>query len=455
MIVDNAAVENLLQRFSGGAPRYTSYPSAAHFQENFSVSVAESLLQGIPNGATVSLYLHIPFCRSLCHYCGCFTRVVHDDTPIRNYLNLLEQEIDLVGRKAERRFNIGHIHFGGGSPNLLSCADVRRLLDLIEKNIGPLCNAEIAMESDPRQLSASKVKDYVAAGVNRVSLGVQDFNEDVQRAVNRVQPFAQIEECTRWLRDAGIRSINFDLIYGLPFQTAETVADNVFKAAALGADRVALFGYAHVPWMRQHQKNLEKFPLPDAKTRWEQERAAREAFHEEGYIPIGMDHFALPGDTLVSAMRAGQLRRNFQGYTTDQAQTLIASGLSAISGLPNAYVQNTSSFKFYRESLEQGRLPIEKGFVLSAEDVLRANIIEQLMCYFTIDVGELCKQHGFSPDFVDRSLEKVRSMEKDGIVETDGTVVRVSDRGQYFVRSICACFDTHIESQEKRYARAV
>lgn len=441
--------------YGGSAPRYTSYPSAAHFQEGFSPSVYERLLKSRPDKAEVSLYIHIPFCRSLCHYCGCFTRVVHDDDPVNAYVRLLEKEINLAGEMAGRRLSASHIHFGGGSPNLLKAQDLEHLLSTIDMNFKIQKGAEIAMECDPRQLTAGKARDYAIAGVNRVSLGVQDFNEKTQRAINRIQPFSLVAACTVWLREAQIRNINFDLIYGLPYQTPETVADNAFKAIALEVDRVALFGYAHVPWLKQHQRNLEKHPLPDAQERYEQAQAARRIFIENGYVPVGMDHFAKPGDPLAIAAREGHLHRNFQGYTTDESRALMGFGLSAISRLPECYAQNTSSLALYRERLEQGKLPVEKGLCLCNEDRLRADIIERLMCYFTVDAGEICKMHGFSPGSVDESFLKLRDMEKDGLVEIDGRIVNITDRGRHFVRSVCACFDAYFKQSGKSYARAV
>jgi oxygen-independent coproporphyrinogen-3 oxidase len=310
------------------------------------------------------------------------------------------------------------------------------------------------MECDPRQMTAEKIKDYALAGINRISFGVQDFNEKTQQAINRVQPFSQVAECVLWMREAGIKSVNFDLMYGLPYQTAETVADNAFKAAALGADRVALFGYAHVPWMKPHQRILEKHGLPGAPERYRQAEAARAILLEEDYAAVGMDHFALPGDALASAAREGRLHRNFQGYTTDRAAAIIGFGLSAISSLPEAYVQNTSASGFYKDCLERNKLPVEKGRRLSGEDRLRADIIERLMCYFTVDAGEVCRLHGYAPSFIDSSLWKLKDMEEDGLVELDGKVVTVTKKGEYFIRAVCACFDAYIQDSG-RYARAV
>lgn len=449
-------IKSMLNCYGAPAPRYTSYPSAAHFENDFQPTQVADALSAQPEGRGVSLYIHIPFCRQLCQYCGCFTRVVRDDAPVQDYLSLLEKEITLAGELSGRRLSAAHIHFGGGSPNLLTGDDVGRILGRIDFNFNIQANTTIALEADPRQMTFAKAQAYARGGVNRISLGVQDFNEQTQKAINRIQPFAMVSECVSGLREVGIRAINFDLMYGLPHQTADTVAENAFKASALGVDRVSLFGYAHVPWMRTHQKKLEKFGLPDAAQRYEQEQAARDIFLEEGYAAIGMDHFALPTDAMAVAAREGRLHRNFQGYTVDSQPLLLGFGLSSISRFPEMYAQNTSSAKLYAERLEQGLLPVEKGRFLSGEDRLRAAIIEQLMCHFTADAGAVCEAQGFATDFLDSSLRGLAPMTRDGLVRVEGRSVQVREPGRYFVRSVCAAFDGVLQREPgKSYARAV
>ncbi|MBI1954318.1 MAG: oxygen-independent coproporphyrinogen III oxidase [Proteobacteria bacterium] len=446
-------LQKLIKRYGGPAPRYTSYPSAAQFKSGLLPSFQEQFLKNLPPNLSASLYLHIPFCRSLCHYCGCFTRVIHNDNPLRDYLNLLEKEIAQLSSKIPYRFPVKHIHFGGGSPNLLTAEDIKRLLNVINVTFQLQQDAEIAIEADPRQMTAIKARDYAEVGINRVSLGVQDFQDKTQKVINRLQPFSNIVDCTAWLRKAGVKDINFDLMYGLPYQTVETVLDNVFKALSLEPDRIALFGYAHVSWLKPHQKNLEKYELPNDIQRYEQAEAARKAFNSKGYISIGMDHFAKPDDLMALTMKERKLRRNFQGYTTDCSALLFGFGLSAISHLPQAYVQNTSSFKLYKKRIEQHCLPVEKGFELSKEDKLRADIIEKLMCYFTVDIKEVCQE--FSLNFLEESLQKLKHLKKDGLVDINGTVITITEQGKPFVRSVCTCFDAYFQEVEKRYARAV
>lgn len=447
--------KQLLEKYGGPAPRYTSYPPATRFRPVGSADSYRDQLIVLPEDEIVSLYLHIPFCRSLCSYCGCMTRVVHDDEPIRNYVRQVEKEINLVVTTLRHRHRVGHIHFGGGSPNLLLRDDLNLLMTSVKANFTVMPDAEIAMEVDPRQMTRDKAADYAHAGINRISLGVQDFQESTQKAINRIQPFSQIESCVRWLRDAGIGAINFDLMYGLPYQTVESIADNIQKAISLNPDRVALFGYAHVPWMKLHQKILEKYALPDMAERYRQSETARHMLKQAGYNAIGMDHFARNGDLLALAYKSGAIKRNFQGYTRDKADTLIGFGLSAISRVPGAYVQNTSHLGAYLEKLERGRFPNERWMQITDEDRLRGEIIENLMCYFNVDCEDVCKKHGFSAAYLDPALKKLDIMKLDGLLKVKGRTVSVTESGMVFIRAIAACFDAYYEGGVLRHARSV
>lgn len=382
-------------------------------------------------------------------------KVARTDEPIRNYMDSLLGEVALLGALTGRRLTARHIHFGGGSPNLLDGLDIERLLDRIGRNFNIAADSEIAIEADPRQITAEKARIYARAGINRASLGVQDFNESTQKAINRIQPLAMVSSAVAALRDAGIEKINFDMIYGLPYQTPETMAANAFQVSALRADRVALFGYAHVPAVKPHQKNLERHGLPDARQRYEQERAARAVLCGEGYQAVGMDHFALPGDPLAQAARRGRLRRNFQGYTDDQSLAVIALGVSAISHVEGFFTQNTASFDVYSGQIAQGVVPVERGYEASAEDRLRAAVIERLMCDFYVDAGALCREHGFAEDFLDGAFRKIDPLEGAGIAEVRGRSVGIPAEGRYFVRSVCAAFDAYVQAGGTGYARAV
>lgn len=447
--------KKLLEKYGGPVPRYTSYPPATRFHPVGCTDSYRDHLLALPEGETISLYLHIPFCRSLCSYCGCTMRVVHDDDLIRNYVRLLEKEINLVATTLRHHHSISHIHFGGGSPNLLLRDDISLLLTSIRANFSLAPDVEIAMEADPRQLTQDKAFDYARAGINRISLGVQDFQEKTQKAINRIQPFSQIESCTRWLRDAGINAINFDLMYGLPYQTVDSISDNVQKAMSLKPDRVALFGYAHVPWMKPHQKILEKYALPDMIERYDQSEIARDMLKQGGYSPIGMDHFARKNDPLAVAHETGVVKRNFQGYTNDRADTLIGFGLSAISRVPGAYVQNTTFFSSYKDKLENGIFPDERWIHITNEDRLRGDVIESLMCYFNVDCADTCKKHGFSAAHLDSDLEKLDMMKHDGLLKVKGRTISVTETGAVFIRAIAACFDAYYEEGIFRHARSV
>lgn len=445
------SLTKLLDSYGGAVPRYTSYPSAVQFKNDFQYPRTEKKLES----RDVSIYVHIPFCRSLCSYCGCMTRVAKNDSPIQDYLVSLENEISLLGGLTEYKLNAGHLHFGGGSPNLLDGQTISEIIDLIDIHFNIRDGAEIAIEADPRQMTQEKAWDYASAGINRVSLGVQDFHPQTQAAINRIQPFSMIDSCVSWLRQAGIKSINFDLMYGLPYQTVDTVSANVQKALSLMPDRAAVFGYAHVPWMRPHQKILERHPLPDAQERFLQAESVRRGFLESGYRAIGMDHFSLPQDSLARAVDAGTLRRNFQGYTQDSFHDLIGIGISSISRLPNAYVQNTTSFKTYKEKLNEGVLPIEKGCPLSREDKMRSEIIEQLMCYLKVDTAKICQNNGFPAKFLAPDLESLHEMINDGLVQVTGSNLMVTDIGRPFVRTVCSKFDPYFDKGKNRHARAV
>ncbi len=314
--------------------------------------------------------------------------------------------------------------------------------------------AELAMEIDPRTLTREYVGVLAEAGITRVSLGVQDFNPRVQTAVNRVQSFEQTARVADWLRAAGIGSINLDLMYGLPYQSEASVEATVQRALALDADRIVLFGYAHVPWMKRHQRLISEEALPGGGERFEQSRVAAETLMSAGYQPIGLDHFAKSGDALAQRQRAGRLRRNFQGYTTDESGTIIGFGASAIGTLPDGYVQNGSSTVAYRAAIVAGRLATARGSALTAEDRLRRDIIERLMCDLRVDLGELCTAHDSGADRFAAELSKLDALANDGLVERVGYNINVPERMRPFVRTVCAVFDAYISDDDMRFSRA-
>lgn len=444
-----------VEKYNAGVPRYTSYPTANHFHDGVSNDDYHKWLNKLPEDEEISLYLHIPFCKKMCWYCGCNTRIVSKYEPVSNYAKTLATEIELVASYINRKQKVSHIQWGGGTPTFLSSQDFEFLFAKIREKFDVLDTAEISVEIDPRTLQEEKVKTLAKVGVNRASLGVQDFDHSVQEAINRVQPYEQTEQTVKWLRENGIKDINFDLIYGLPLQTLDTIKKSVKLTKKLGADRVALFGYAHVPWFKSHQKVLEQHHLPTAEERYEMFNVATEAFLAEGYSSIGIDHFAVKEDSMTKALENKTLHRNFQGYTVDDSQTLIGLGASSISCLPSGYVQNSPSTKSYEESINNGLFAIERGIAVSNEDVFARAIIEQLMCYFKVDLEDIANKFEIPLSDLNSSMEKLRYLVNDGFISLDGYKVTINEEGKALTRVVSACFDTFWMEKEGQHAKAI
>jgi oxygen-independent coproporphyrinogen-3 oxidase len=454
-------------------PRYTSYPTAPHFSAEIGREIYAAWLRALPEAATLSLYLHVPFCTELCRYCGCTTKAVRRLAPVEAYATLLKTEIELIGA-ATRARRVVHLHWGGGTPSILGASHLGALVERLATTFDLAPLQEHAIELDPRRLDAALASTLARVGVTRASLGVQDFSPHVQQAIGRLQPFAQVEQAVAALRAAGIANINIDLMYGLPRQTVGDVIRSAELAVSLKPARLALFGYAHVPWFKPHQRLIEEAALPGAGERMAQMHAAAETLEECGYVPIGLDHFALPGDDLRRAPRAGQLRRNFQGYTTDPADALIGLGASSIGRLPQGYVQNAPDIGAYARAIESGQFATARGFELSGEDRLRASIIERLMCDLAVDLDaevraaqrNTAQAHAThscarslgdmqpSIDFADElaALDKLSDM---GIVQCDGRRIYVTAAGRPFVRLVAAAFDAYLPKDQKRHSVAV
>jgi oxygen-independent coproporphyrinogen-3 oxidase len=438
----------LLAKYDRPVPRYTSYPTAPHFHDGIGRHDYREWLAELPSDVRLSLYLHVPFCHELCWYCGCHTTVARRYHPVAEYRDLLLREIDLVGATIGGRRPVRHIHFGGGTPTMLAPDDLRLLGGRLRARFDLEDAAEFAVEIDPRRLTRETVDALAATGVNRASLGVQDVNPEVQLAINRWQPFTVVERAVDWLRTAGIDGINFDLMYGLPRQTTARVRASVDAALALRPSRVALFGYAHVPWMKRHQRLIDEAALPDAAQRAAQFEAAGARLQEAGYVAIGLDHFALPEDSLAVAQREGRLHRNFQGYTTDDGAALLGFGASAIGSLPQGYVQNAVPILKYRDAIRGGRLATARGIRISADDRLRRGIIERLMCDFAVDLNGSARS-------LAAELEALEPFRADGLLTVDEGVIRVESAGRPLIRTICAVFDAHLQQGLARHSRAV
>lgn len=436
-------------------PRYTSYPTAPHFHAAINGDVVAHWLQTMPEAKDgVSLYFHIPYCREMCWFCGCFTKVTKSDAIIGKYVGLLKQEIALVAAKVGKR-DVSHIHLGGGSPTILSPELFLEIMDTVQQHFTVLPNAEIAVEMDPRTLSESKVAAYANAGVNRASMGIQDFNEQVQTAINRIQPYRIAFQSVQWLREYGIDRVNLDLVYGLPHQSLETLKETVELVLTLKPERIALFGYAHVPWMKKHQRLIDEAMLPDGELRAAMLEQATADLVAAGFETIGFDHFALPHDALAVAQREKRLHRNFQGYTTDEAETLIGFGISSIGHLPQGYVQNTSDIHTYEKAILAGQLPIARGCALTEDDRVRAEIIEAIMCNFEVDLDMIAHKHHAGVHKFDAERARLQELEAQGLVTMHAHNVTVTDEGRALVRVVAAVFDAYLEFSSERHSVAI
>ena len=444
----------LLARFDQRVPRYTSYPTAPHFQPGGGERYV-GWLRSLPADEPISLYVHVPFCSSLCWFCGCHTKIVRRYEPIARYVELLIKEIDLLVATVGSDRKLGHLHFGGGSPTILAGDDICRLGEHLHRCFRVDDDAEIAIEIDPRGVSQDKIATLAAIGATRASIGLQDINPDVQKAVNRIQPLSTTGRVVDWLREAGVEAINVDLMYGLPHQDLDGIGRTVDAAVSLAPDRLALFGYAHVPWMKKHQKLIDEQALPDAIMRWAQFEHASNCLGAAGYQPIGLDHFAKPDDTLARAQLRGELRRNFQGYTVDAAAALIGLGPSAIGALPDAYVQNETPLHAWRDSVSEGGFAIARCLVLDDEDRLRRAVIERLMCDLEVDLAASLAAFDRDADHFTSEIERLDKLAADGIVERDSMTINVPEPARPLVRVAAAVFDQYLALSEARHARAV
>ncbi len=422
-------------------PRYTSYPTAPNFAAAVDASDYRQWLRTLGGSSIVSVYLHIPFCRQMCWYCGCHTSVTRRQPPVSRYVETLVREIRLVESEMQGRPKIGHLHWGGGSPTLLAPADIDKIRDALAEAfvIDPL--AENAVEVDPRTLTEPLAGAFGRAGVNRASVGVQSFDPVVQSAINRIQGYSTVAAAVAMLREHGIPGINFDLIYGLPFQTRQSCLDTVEQALQLQPNRLSVFGYAHVPSFKPHQRKIDEAALPGPAERQKQAGVIADALTSAGYRQIGLDHFALPGDSLAIASERGLLHRNFQGYTTDRCSDLIAFGASAIGRLPQGFVQNATRIPDYERRIGEGRLATVRGCRISDDDSRRAAIIEQLMCNYRAQLGA-----------VDAPIER---LEADGLIRRSGSWIEVTEQGRPLVRAVAAAFDSYLPSSNATHVAAV
>ncbi len=452
---------DLVAKYDVSAPRYTSYPTAPHFRDSFreaDLLRAIRVSNGDPIPRDLSAYVHIPFCLSPCFYCGCARIITHDRGRAATYLTRLYREIELVASRFDRDRRLAQLHFGGGTPNFLDIGQLLELIDTLQRHFACRLDAarEFGIELDPRFCDADYARQVAAAGINRVSIGVQDFDPEVQRAVNRIQSVDETAAVMAGARLGGVRSINLDLIYGLPRQTPESFARTLEQVIALRPDRIAAYGYAHLPERFKAQRQIDKYDLPDAATRLTLLQQTVEALTSAGYVHIGVDHFALPRDDLALALAAGTLQRNFQGYSTHAACDLIGFGMSAISHVGQSFSQNAKDLVGYYAALDNGRLPVARGLLLDEDDLVRADLIQRLMCSGVVDIPAFEARHLVDfPAYFRESLGRLAPLAADGLVERAPDRITVTARGQFLLRNIAQCFDAHAASPDIRYSRAV
>lgn len=450
---------DLIRKYAVPGPRYTSYPPANRFHEDMDSVDLESALtvdNADPN-RPLSLYFHLPFCESRCWYCGCTTIITRRYDWADSYLAELKREIDLVARRINGERLVEQLHFGGGTPTFFSPETLRELGRTIHANFSFTPDAELSIEIDPRCVTPEHVAVLAEMGINRASLGIQDTNLEVQEAIHRVQPMELNRLAVETLREAGIKDINFDLIYGLPCQTAETVAQTIEDVLTLAPDRLSVFSYAHVPWMKPAQRIFDqRGQMPDAEAKLTMFGVIRAQLLAQDFVDIGLDHFARPTDALAVAQREGTLHRNFQGYSTKAGASLYGFGISSISSTEEVYWQNPKSLATYREALQAGRLPAEKGYRLTAEDRRRRELIMKLMCERRLDFPEIDADRGGSvaAECAD-ALAALRPMEEDGLVEIDAAGLRVLPRGEPLIRVVAMAFDQNFVQKGKAHALSV
>jgi oxygen-independent coproporphyrinogen-3 oxidase len=450
--------QELIKKYDRPGPRYTSYPPATEFSEKFGRDYyTKHLLESNEKGKPLSLYFHIPFCENACWFCGCnvvINRIRGREVP---YLQRLKREINLLKRYLDFSRDVVQLHWGGGTPNYLTKEQTEWLFNLIRENFNISPDAEISVEIDPRSVDFEYLKLYRDLGFNRISAGVQDFNPTVQKAINRIQPYPLMERVVSQIRQLGFKSLNIDLIYGLPYQTPESFKDTVRKTIALNPDRVAVYNFAYVPWLKPLQRRIDPQTLPQPRQKLEMLKIAIEEFTSAGYVYIGMDHFAKPTDELVLAQREGKLWRNFQGYTTKKGVDLIGIGISSISMLDRYYGQNYKTVRPYYQAVDGGVLPTFRGIELNRDDLIRREVITELICNFRLEKRDIEAKFGIDFDtYFERELEELKPMEEDGLLTLSSDGIKVTPLGRLLIRNICMVFDVYTKRRkERRFSRTI
>jgi oxygen-independent coproporphyrinogen-3 oxidase len=440
---------------ASNVPRYTSYPPANHFQLGVGAKLTEPFISAIERANQASLYIHIPYCDRLCWFCGCHTKQTLSYSPIQSYVGTLCEELRLLHNHLRRKPSLSRIHLGGGSPSLLRPTELAALKKAIESTFTFESGCEISIEIDPSDVGSATIPSLTAFGMNRASIGVQDFDPKVQAAINRIQSYEVTRQVVEELRRNGVNMINIDILYGLPYQDIAKLLSTVDQVLSLRPQRIALFGYAHVPWVKPHQRLIPEDKLPGAEDRVAHARISAKAITDAGYVQIGIDHFALPGDHLAMAAQNGRLRRNFQGYTDDQSDILIGLGASALSKFPGGYLQNQVATGRYTSQIKGGTFAHDRGFAFTNDDKMRGWIIERLMCDFAFRRDDMINIFGAAALGLWHEACTLAQGKLAKTVSANNGSFSILETNRHLARHVVSHFDTHLTSSDFKYSKAV
>jgi oxygen-independent coproporphyrinogen III oxidase len=452
----------IIKKYNQPGPRYTSYPPATFFQTDFGNDkyAAHLTKSNSEKPENISFYLHIPFCRQLCHFCGCNTTLFQGDTLVQKYIGAVIKEIDHVKKFLDKNRKVSQIHWGGGTPNSIPLEYVEEIMDVLKKGFEFTENAEIAMECNPAYLEFDDIDRLSEMGFNRLSIGIQDFNPEILKAVNRLPSKHPVKDLVSHMKTIGFKGLNLDLIYGLPNQTIDNFKESIQKAIEISPDRLVTFSYAHVPWVKPAQKILEEIGLPGPDEKLAMFDAAHQLLIKAGYVSVGMDHYAKPGDELSIALRNKALHRNFQGYCTRETTGQVYGfGATSISQLSGAYIQNSKLVNNYIENINKNGLAVERGYELSFEDIVRREVISEIMCNGYLSFNEFARRFNISDKdlkkIVDFSEEKLSSFISDGLAIYENGVLTLLENGFYVVRNIAMAFDPLLKVSDAQYSKTV
>ncbi len=449
---------DLVKKYDRPGPRYTSYPPATEFTERVTVQdYRRKLVESNSRRTPLSLYFHIPFCESGCYYCGCNIIISHRKGIEVPYLQRVYREMDMLSELIDREREVIQLHWGGGTPNYLDADQIREFMDEIRRRFRFGEDAEVSIEIDPRYATDEQLEAIKEAGFNRISMGLQDLDEKVQRAVNRIQPYSLMVDIMGKLRDLGFESINIDLIYGLPYQTVESFRKTVEKVIELSPDRIAVYSFAYVPWVKPIQKHIDPKTLPPPEEKLSILEMVVEEFQNAGYVYIGMDHFAKPEDELAVAQRNGDLWRNFQGYTTKKGVELIGVGATSIGMLYDSYFQNYKTLREYNDAIDSGDLATFRGVILNEDDMIRREVIMDIMCNLGVSFEKIDKMFGIRfEDYFQEELENLKDLEEDGLIEVRDRRIRILPVGRLLIRNVAMVFDAYLKNKKDlKFSRTI